>query len=381
MTLDGLRGLAIFVVVLSHLAWIYPLDRLEQIAPLDGWFRSGSLGVSLFLVLSGFLLTRSLLHAFDRRGGSGVLAPLLRRSLRISGQLALLLIAVVVVAAVDSTDTSSERATRRSTLAIATYTWNWYVRDHALEARGDLGHLWYLSVELQLFVVLALCVALWGRKRGALAVAVAVLIVAVTWWRWYIYDTEGWYSASLRTSTRADAALYGILAGLLWNRVQRWRSKAPIVLSAASVVIVAAIFSNSQLGIDAYFKVQGIVIALAATLFVVAAALDQSRASAAARIFGAAPLRTLGTVSLTLYIWHLPLFAFVSRHTTSWGDTPRTLVSLTVLGALVVVLHRWVDRPLKRWTSRIGRGKNDVPPVVSPPPGAAPLAAPPAREV
>lgn len=366
ITLDGLRGLAILVVVLSHMSWIYPFDRLGEIAPLDGWFKSGSVGVSIFLVLSGFLLTRSLLHAFDRSGGSGVVAPLLRRTLRISGQIALLLVAVVVLAAVDSSDTNSERATSRSTFAVATYTWNWYVRDHALEARADLGHLWYLSVELQIFVVLALCIAFWGRRRKALTIGVLVLIVAVTWWRWYVYDTEGWYSASLRTSTRADAALYGILAGLLWDRVQQWRRDAAPVLAAAGLVIVSVIFSSTQLGIDAYFKGQGIVIAVATTLFVLAAALDQSNGSAAARVFGAAPLRVLGTLSLTIYIWHLPLFALMARHTASWGNLTRAIVSLAALGALVLVLHRWVDEPLKRWTSKIGRGESKASSAVSP---------------
>jgi peptidoglycan/LPS O-acetylase OafA/YrhL len=363
-TLEGLRGLAILLVVLSHIWVIYPFDRLGEIAPFDGWFKGGSIGVSILLVLSGFLVTRSMLQAYDRSGPSGPIFPLLRRLIRISTQVYLLLIAVLVVAQVDAKDTASEAATTNSAVAIATYTWNWYVRDHALEARGDLGHLWYLSVELHVFIVLALAIAFWGRRRLALTIGVVVLIVAVTWWRWHIYGVEGWYSASLRTSTRADAALYGILAGLLWDRAQHWRREAPAVVGAATLVIVGVVFSGSRLGIDAYFKGQGIVIAIATALFVLAAAMDRSRTNPAARLFGAVPLRTLGTVSLTLYVWHLPVYWFVSRHTSSWSNLSRTVVTLAALAILVVVLHRFVDEPMRRWTGKLGRARTDVPTTV-----------------
>jgi peptidoglycan/LPS O-acetylase OafA/YrhL len=359
--LEGLRGLAILLVVLSHIWVVYPFDRLDEIAPLDGWFKGGSVGVSIFLVLSGFLVTRSMLQAFDRRGAIGPFYPLLRRFIRISAQVYLLLIAILVVAQVDAKDTNTEAATTRSVTAIATYTWNWYVRDHALDARGDLGHLWYLSVELQVFIVLVLAIALWGRRRQALTIGVVVLIVAVTWWRWHVYDVEGWYSASLRTSTRADAALYGVLAGLVWDRAQRWRREAAAVMGAATLVILGVVFSGSQLGIDAYFKGQGIVIALATTLFVLAAAMDQAGTSPAARLFGAAPLRGLGTVSLTLYVWHLPVYWFVTRHTASWSNLSSTVVTLIALAVLVVALNRFVDQPLKRWTGKLGRSEASVP--------------------
>ena len=356
-TLEGLRGLAILLVVLSHIWVIYPFEAIGDISPFDGWLKGGSIGVSVFLVLSGFLVTRSMVQAFEHTGPTGPFRPLLRRFIRISAQVYLLLLAILVVAQVDAKDTNSQASTTKSVTAIATYTWNWYVREHALEARGDLGHLWYLSAELHVFILLAVAIALWGRKRTALTIGVIVLILAVTWWRWHVYDVEGWYSASLRTSTRADAALYGILAGLLWDRAQQWRREGAAVLGAATLVILGVVFSGSQLGIDAYFKGQGIVMAAATAAFVLAAAMDQSQHSPAARLFSAAPLRSLGTVSLTLYVWHLPVFWFVSRHTTTWSNLSRVVVTLVALTILVVVLHRFVDDPVKRWTARLGRSR------------------------
>ncbi|CAN7424390.1 acyltransferase family protein [Knoellia sp. LjRoot47] len=357
-TLDGLRGLAILLVVLSHIWVIYPFDDLHQIAPFDGWFKAGSVAVSIFLVLSGFLVTRSMLDGFDRSGSTGPAASLVRRLLRISAQVGLLLVAVTVVAGIDDTDTASDATTKKSVFAVATYTWNWYVRDNAFEARSDLGHLWYLSVELHVFIVLALAIALWGRRRTALTVAVVVLIVGVTWWRWHVYETEGWYSASLRTSTRADAALWGVLAGLLWDRASQWRREAPAAVGAATLLLLAIIFSGTQLGIDAYFKAQGIAVAAAATLFVLAASLDHQSTSPASRLFAARPLRSLGAVSLTLYVWHLPVFHAVTRHTAGWSNISRLILTVVGLGLLVTALHRWVDEPVSRWTRGIGRPRH-----------------------
>jgi peptidoglycan/LPS O-acetylase OafA/YrhL len=361
-TLDGLRGLAILLVVLSHLWVVYPFDRLGEIAPFDGWFRGGSIGVSMFFVLSGFLVTRSMLEAGERGAAWGPAHTLLRRFIRISAQVYLALAAILVVAEVDGSDPNSEKATTNSVVSVATYTWNWYVRTHALEARGDLGHLWYLSVEMQVFLVLAVAVALWGRRRVTVAVAVALLLVAVTWWRWYTYDHEGWYSASLRTSTRVDAACYGILVALLWEHLHRWRREASAILGASALVIVGVVFSGSRLGIDAYFKGQGIAIAAATALFVVAAASGGADGSPAARVFAAAPLRTLGRASLLLYVWHLPLYWFVSRHTTTWSSLTRTLVTLAALAVLAVLLHRFVDEPVRRWTARLGRREREAVP-------------------
>ncbi|WP_169743046.1 acyltransferase family protein [Knoellia subterranea] len=365
-TLDGLRGLAVFLVVLAHVWIVYPFDRLEDIAPLDGWFRGGNIAVSMLLVLSGFLFTRSLLRAHETSGPSGLLGPLLRRTLRISAQIYLVLLAVLVLAEVDSTDTTSPDTNTRSAVAIGTYTWNWYVRDHALDARPDLGHLWYLNAELHVFLLLTLAIAFWGRRRTLLTIGVVALIAAVTWWRWYVHDTEGWYSASLRTSTRADAALYGVLAGLMWDRVQQWRREAPAAAGASALLIIGTIFSCSMLGIDAYFKGQGIVIAFATAVFVVAASMGGTDGGPVGRLFGSAPLTRLGTVSLTLYVWHLPVYWFMSRHTKDWSNLSRAMATAAVLIVLVSLVHRFVDEPVRRWTSNLMRKEGNSSPTSRP---------------
>jgi peptidoglycan/LPS O-acetylase OafA/YrhL len=202
--------------------------------------------------------------------------------------------------------------------------------------------------------------ALWGRHRLRIAVGVAVLLAVATWWRWHVYRTEGWYSASLRTSTRVDAALYGVLAALLWDKLAMIRRDATAILGASTLVILGVIFSASRFGIDAYFGWQGVAIAVASTLFVVAASADQVHDHPATRLFNLKPLRVLGSSSLTLYVWHLPLFHAITRHTPTWDPSARATLAVALLAAVTVVLHRWVDEPLKRWTGRIGRTRTAV---------------------
>jgi peptidoglycan/LPS O-acetylase OafA/YrhL len=352
--LDGLRGLAIILVVLSHGWTVYAFDEIHKIAPFDSLLLAGNVAVTIFLVVSGFLVTRSMLAARDERGASGPWSTLLRRSLRISAQVLLLIFVIGIVSEVDPTDTTPQATTQKSLLRIATYTWNWFVRAHPLEARGDLGPLWYLSVEMQFYVVLAAVLAFWGARRRGLVAALAVLIVAVICWRWYSYDLEGWYSAPLRTSTRVDGLLWGALIALMMPRLQRFRSASSAVAGAAALGMLAVILSSSHFDIGAYMKLQGLFMALAVSLFVVGNHLCD-RPTPIARALSWTPLRFLGSVSLTIYVWHSPVLWAVARHTGDWSNLSRTMLALAVLSVVTAMTHRYVDGPVQRWTSGIGR--------------------------
>ena len=154
------------------------------------------------------------------------------------------------------------------------YTWNWFVGAHPLEARGDLGPLWYLSVEMQFYLVLAVVVALWGARRRELGLALLILIPLVTWWRWHSYDVEGWYISPLRTSTRIDGLLWGALVALLVPYLQsatkllpRLRRDAAAFLGASSLVMIGVVMSSSRFDIGDYMKLQGLVMAVAVAMF------------------------------------------------------------------------------------------------------------------
>ena len=352
--LDGLRGLAIILVVLSHGWTVYSFDGIAQIAPLDSLFLAGNLAVTLFLVVSGYLVTRSMMRARTRLGASGPWWTFARRALRISASVVAMLTVLVVVWRFDSTDTSTPEATRQSALRVATYTWNWYVRDHATEARGDLGPLWYLSVEMQFYLAATIVLALWGTRRRWLVVAVVTLIAAVTWWRGHVYDLEGWYSALLRTSTRIDGLLWGALAALVMPHLARTRRWATPLLVGSSLMLTAIVMTSSQFDIGDYIKLQGALMAVTVVAFLVGSHYGPAT-SPVVRALSWRPLRTLGVVSLTIYVWHSPLLWGVARHTSDWADTWRTLLALALLAIVTGLTHRYIDNPVNRWTSKLGR--------------------------
>ncbi|CAN5755391.1 hypothetical protein BH24ACT5_BH24ACT5_17790 [soil metagenome] len=173
-TLAGLRGIACVLVVASHLWTVVPRDTLNRVGPFRGVFASGNLAVSVFLVLGGFLVTRGLLGEIDRTGSVSPFRFLVRRLVRIGAQLYPFLVAVVVVTWFDRRDDFTAGSTGASVGAAGRFTLNFqFIRD-AVGSRPDMGHLWYLSVEMQFYVVWVVVLVWSGRYRRHLGVALRI---------------------------------------------------------------------------------------------------------------------------------------------------------------------------------------------------------------
>ncbi|WP_020144059.1 acyltransferase [Terracoccus sp. 273MFTsu3.1] len=369
--LDGFRGIAIVLVVLSHLGKVWPEQLRPDLGPVAGLFAAGSIGVTIFLVVGGFLVTRGMLAARSRDGLRGPIVSFTRRLVRISLQVYLLLAVVAVVAEIDPTDPNSRSATNSSLFAVATYWWNVYVRTHALDARSDLGPLYYLSIELQFYVVLLVLVLLLSRHRRVLAALLAAAIPVVTAWRWYVYDTQGWFAASLMTSTRMDGLLYGALAALLVDllpdrlRDGLRRQSAPLV-GGALLVVVGVVVSCAFYDIGAYFKVQGIVLTAACALLVLGCAAPLDPRAYAVRALSEPRLAWLGAASLSIFVWHVPIFELTMRHTPDWPPAARTAVAVAALAGVVLLVERFVARPVTLMVRHVGTARPVTPPVVGP---------------
>ena len=118
LALDGLRGVAIALVVLSHGWALWPLDSIKGM-PFIGLFRAGNIAVTVFFVIGGYLLTRSLLAEVERPGRLTAGQAALRRLLRISAHVYALLIALAIVHAVDETDVYPGTSLRQSIVRVA----------------------------------------------------------------------------------------------------------------------------------------------------------------------------------------------------------------------------------------------------------------------
>ena len=218
--------------------------------------------------------------------------------------------------------------------------------DHAIVARPDLGHLWYVCTDLQVFLFLLAVVYLLGSRRKALLAALLAITVAVLVWRDHVYDVDGVYAALLRTTTRMDSMIWGAAAATALPYLEGLRPRTATTGAIALVALAPlAYYANDN---QSYFGFAGVCVNIAAALFVTCSMLVDPRPTVT-RVLGWRPLSWLGQMSLAFYIWHYPVFWAVSRHTVDWSWFPRTLVALTITTGLALLAQRLVERPIQRW--------------------------------
>ncbi|MER7070079.1 acyltransferase [Terrabacter sp. NPDC000476] len=326
--LDGVRGLAILLVVAAHVG-----------LPVR-W--GGLSGVTLFFVLSGYLITSLLLREWDTWGALSLWRFWGRRALRLLPALVLLLALTPVLLAA----TNDERLSTYAVGALASllYVGNW-VRIAGTDL-GVLNHLWSLSVEEQFYVVwpaVFLTLMTWLRRR-ALAVVLALAGLATFYSVW----TRG---SALRldisTETNAFALLLGValafaLAGV---RAQGWQLPATSPLVPFVVLVAVSAFPSHSPDVDhALFRPLGAVFALLGVWLVYAAVSGHSR------VVGSRVMVFFGTISYALYLWHQTLInsRLLGEHTTA-----RNLALVAV--AIVVSWLSWVlvERPVGRLRGRL----------------------------
>lgn len=346
---DSVRGLAILFVVLSHSWKVWPAERRGWLGPFEFLFSSGSTAVSVFFVISGFLVARSFMRTEQTYGLIGPLVWFIRRTLRILIQVWFLLACIYVMSRLDPADPWSDTVTARSLSSAATLTWNQYVRDNALEARSDIGALYFVCIDVQFFAA-ALIIFLLLRHRPNLLISVTTLALASsTVWRYVVYQEQGWFVAVLSTLTRMDALLWGVLAALLLRRVRSTSVLSATGLVGATLLVLSGAFiANAFVGIGAYFGLLGVVVGAVTAVLVSADAMDRQRDSFADRALSQPRLQRMGRASLSIFLWHIPIFEWVAVHTQSWDPLPRSLMALLLLAVVVTVVERLIAQPLTR---------------------------------
>ena len=277
--LDGMRAIAIAPVVLLH-AYSVP--------------REGNLGVDIFFVLSGFLITTLLLEEFAARGTISLRAFYRRRAARLVPGLATLLIVCFAVSS----------ATRSWTLIFAaTYTTNiaMVINLHAVAL--PFTHLFSLAEEEQFYLLWPPLLLLVARVRPRLLTRVVALLVAAVFIERLLLVARGagLYRIYLGPDTHAEPILIGCLFATL---AHRWRPSIA-ACRVAFVFVVGAFFV-------AQWTPLLTPIAPFRTLFFIAcgvAVAGVAAHEAPIRVLMRAPFVFLGQISYSLYLWHLPILA------------------------------------------------------------------------
>jgi peptidoglycan/LPS O-acetylase OafA/YrhL len=348
LAFDGLRGAACVLVVLSHCWTIVPPDTIARSGAAHGFFLAGNLGVSVFLVLGSFLVIDRLL---DRRRGHAVHAIgrfWIRRLLRIGPQLLLLVTVLLAVSLFDRWDDWTRAQTTRSLLGVSTFTLNWSLIDHPLGNRPDVGHLWYLSVEQQAYLVIVPLVLLCCRFRAVLGAVLAAAAVAVMVWRFHVLEVEWWWPASLMTSTRSDGLLLGAAGAVVVSLLGSRQAVARRLTVPCLVVLVVLVLAIPEQGPNAFLEYPGVVAVVVIAVLVVSLAVAGNPLGAAERALSVAPLRLVGRLSFLVYLWHLPVFYASARWMAGWPWQLRAAAAGAAVVVIVAVIERLVERPVAR---------------------------------
>ena len=321
-SLDGLRGIAVSLVVLDH----------ASIPPFLGW---GQLGVILFFVLSGFLITTLLIQEREATGHIDVKAFYLRRALRLLPALAVLLIGVTVLMLVSGR--GEEIAV--DVLSTLFYVRNWFTAFG--ENPGVLSHAWSLSIEEQFYIfwpaTFLLLILYWRERwRGLIATLLCLALIS-TMLRAAIWIGGDYNRALWGTDTRLDAILIGCaLAFIRW----RWHASLPWyvgIIGLAVVVLTGFMDESSRVLV-------GMAIVSIAGAAVVLACLNS-------RLLAWRPLVAIGTVSYGVYLYHRPI-ARIFVDNGLGGQLAAAAAIATISLILAWLSYRYVERPALRLKSR-----------------------------
>jgi peptidoglycan/LPS O-acetylase OafA/YrhL len=384
--LDGLRGVAILLVMLRHASEGVGRSSASALVAMPG--RVGWVGVDLFLALSGFLITGILL---DRLGRPEYFrAFYVRRALRIwplyAAAVALLMTAALVVLALAGGTPSDPGLAADAQRLIDDGPWYW---THSINLRLALAgvwrpdpwnaapfnttHLWSLAVEEQFYLAWPLVIALTPRRRLP---ALCVVLAAASWALRVALRDAGVAPFSLyvlpvtRLEPIALGAALAALAGspAAWPRLQAWgrviATASPLRWADGALLAIAGAYAVAGAGdpiTGAAMQTIGYPVIAVLAAACVLAAVSAPPTSGLARVLSHPALQWTGVVSYGLYVVHYPLL-YAADHAarSAVGAEPgegALLVARTAALAVAFVLagasRRWLEEPFLRFKERV----------------------------
>ena len=338
--IDGLRALAVVPVVLFHAGFAS--------------FSGGFVGVDVFFVISGYLISLILLKELDA-GRFSITRFYERRARRILPALMVVILCCLPFAWKWMMADELKRF-GQSVMSVATFSSNiffWWKTDYFSPSAEEqpLLHTWSLAVEEQYYVIFPLFLAAgWrlGKKRlGYVVGALALASLAWSEWGWRHFATANFFLLPSR--------VWELLAGVLtafWqlrkphpNRIEtraRARARAAGVASwvGAALIVYAILRFDHTTPCPSVYALLPV---LGAVLIIAFA----TPTSGAGRVLASPPVVALGMISYSAYLWHQPILAFARLHGGFDGSLQRGLLALATL-PLSYASWRFVEQPLRK---------------------------------
>ncbi len=335
--LDGVRGIAIAAVLCFHTG--------------ASWAPGGFLGVDMFFVLSGFLITTLLLRERSRNGAISLGRFYARRALRLFPAV----VAVCVFVLIHGPQLSGAehtRGLRNGVLGTLFYFSNWQQAFDLLPLYNLTDHTWSLAIEEQFYLIWppVLALLLWRRTGPRRLLGVLLTLTAVS----VILRAALWLSGQPHarvyygSDVRADALLIGCALAVVhyYGGLPRWVRLGAVPAAAALVAFIGLVHLQ-----DGWLYDGGLtLIALTSAVFI--AALVAAPGDVPARVVSWMPLRGLGRISYGLYLWHWPIFLILSPGVVglSWLGTNAVRVAVSVAAA--IASYFLIERPFLRLRHR-----------------------------
>ncbi|NBD23999.1 acyltransferase family protein [Paenibacillus glycinis] len=343
--LDGLRAIAVFAVIAYHLNL--------------SWVPGGLLGVGIFFVLSGYLITDILLKQHAAKGRLDLRDFWIRRARRLLP--AMLIMLGLVSAWLSVADAARLASMRGEIVSVLLYYSNWRLIFHHVsyfESFGPpspLGHLWSLAVEEQFYLLWPIALVLLVRavkQRGRLMLWILAGAALSAGAMALIYvpglDPSRVYYG---TDTRAFGLLIGAALAVVWpswklaEPISRRGSIAVDAVGTAGLLVIALMIATVG-EYDAFLYRGGmVVLSLAAAAVVAAMAHPASRL---ARVIGSKPLQWFGARSYGIYLYHYPVIALSTPAAQADEFHPlRALIQVLASMALAELSWRYVEEPIR----------------------------------
>jgi peptidoglycan/LPS O-acetylase OafA/YrhL len=358
--LDGVRALAVILVLLFHLGYT--------------WIPGGFIGVDVFFVLSGYLVTGVLLREVTKRGKVRLLRFYSRRVRRLLPAATVVLLAVFALALwlLDAVD---KNAVGQDVHAAALWSANW----HFISAKADyfapgdvpspVVHFWSLAVEEQFYLVWPVliggvwmaCTRLLRRGTGGafngLTIGIALIAaVSIALSLILVPSTNAYYSTFTRAYELCVGALLAIAAMRFGARLPnrpavRWSGVVAVFAAVAALIALAMTIPDAT-----HYPGTAALMVTGASLLLIAA-LELAPAGLGHRTLGSPAPAAVGRISYSLYLWHWPVIVFAPLIAAKLAiHAPRDrLVQAVAILALAVASFMVVESPIRFRLSRFAK--------------------------
>ena len=344
--LDGLRAVAVLAVIAYHLN--------------TGWAPGGLLGVSVFFVLSGYLITDLLLGQRARDGPMELREFWLRRARRLLPALWVMLAVVIVWVTV--AEASQLDSLRQDVLAALFYVSNWsYIVQHisyfaSFGPPSPLGHLWSLAVEEQFYLVwpLLLFIAVRYVRDRRLLVGLVLLVAVLSACAMALVYQPGIdpSRAYYGTDTRAFELLTGAALAVLWpsrmlvHRLPRMGRRALDAGGGLGLLVIALMVGRTDQYQPFLYRGGMVLIAIATAVVIAALAHPTTRLSAWMAV---RPLRWVGVRSYGIYLWHFPVIVLTTPlNDTAGAHVVRGILQVAATFAIAALSWKYIEQPIRR---------------------------------